>query len=124
MWVIWVSACMVDPCERCPSWATRSSARPPLYRGRRIININARQYFCRLAPPLALPASRLLLAAQLNAQPHRVAFASIRGLIPLDNLDMPCHCHKTFKHPPDGDIVERAAANREGFRHRNCCATG
>jgi hypothetical protein len=49
---------------------------------------------------------------------------AIRGVIPLDNLDMPCHRHKTFIRHPDGDIVERAAASREQFRHRNCRATG
>jgi triphosphatase len=41
-------------------------------------------------------------------QPHRVVFASIRRVIPLDILDVPCHRHKTFIRHPNGDILLNA----------------
>src|SRR5258705_3010987 len=59
----------------------------------------------------------------VSRKPYYVILASIRGLIPLYNLDTPCHCHKTFIHRPNGDIVERAAASRERFRRGDCRAT-
>jgi hypothetical protein len=67
---------------------------------------------------------RLWLAAYRGALLHRVAVTSIRGRIPLDNLDTPYHCHKILIRHADGDIVERAAANCERFRRRGCRATG
>lgn len=80
----------------------------------------------KLSTLLALPQEGINAPLACIA-PHNLTARSSRRFAdssPWDNLDMPCHSHKTFIPHPNGDIVERAGASRERFGHRHYRATG